>query len=223
MTEATTPTNVIQALARVMEELPAIGKENKSQQGYNYRGIEQITAHAQRLFGKYGIVFVPHVQERKTVDLVVNGKPWTEEQLHVGYTVYGPGGITDKIEVGPVLGLGRDNSDKGANKAITQAYKYALLQTLCISDAKDDADSDHAHEADPEPPTVDLWNTIKAAGLSKAEKAALMENWKADYSFGPGKVPLTKQTELTTLIDSFVGTDPDEPVPALKAGEEPFA
>ena len=142
------PTNVIAALARVMEELPAIGKDQRSEQGYNYRGIEDITAKAQKLLGRYGVVFVPKVLKRRTLDLTINNKPWTQEELKVVYTVYGPGGVSDCITVGPIWGLGRDNSDKGSNKSLTQTFKYALLQALCVADPKDDADRDVAHEAD---------------------------------------------------------------------------
>lgn len=145
------PTNVIEALARVMAELPSIGKDDKAspqQGGYSYRGIEAITGSAQRLLGKYRVVFVPRVVGRKTIELTVNGKPWTEEQLTIVYTVYGPGGLEDRIEVGPLIALGRDNSDKGTNKAMTQAFKYALLQVLCIGDRASDGDGHDAAEAD---------------------------------------------------------------------------
>lgn len=145
--QKTAPTNVVGALAAVMADLPGIGKGEKSAQGYSYRGIEQITAQAQPLLAKYGVVFVPQVLEVETREVIVNGKPWTDERLRVLYTVYGPGGVEDKITVGPVLGIGRDNSDKGANKAMSQAYKYALLQTLCIGDAKDDGDQ-QSHATD---------------------------------------------------------------------------
>jgi hypothetical protein len=148
------PANVIQALARVMLELPGIGKTNQSEQGYNYRGIEAITAHAQQLLGRYCVVFVPRVVERKTVEFSINNRPWTEDQATIIYTVYGPGGVEDKIEVGPLIALGRDNSDKGMNKCMTQAFKYALLQTLCIGDHKDDADGEEAHQADARPEQV---------------------------------------------------------------------
>lgn len=140
------PTNVIQALARVAEELPGIGKDATAapaQGGYSYRSIEAITAAAGHLLGRYGVVFVPRVVDRRmpVVEMNVGGKPWTEEQLTIVYTVYGPGGMEDRIEVGPLIALGRDNVDKGTNKCMTQAFKYALLQVLCIGDNKDDADS----------------------------------------------------------------------------------
>jgi hypothetical protein len=155
------PSNVIEALTCVMADLPAIGKDGQAAQqqgGYAYRGIEQITAHTQGLFAKYGVVFTPHVVSYEVRELTVNGKPWTDVYELVEYTVYGPGGREDCIKVGPLLAIGRDNSDKGANKCLTQAYKYALLQALCISDAKDDGDQ-ASHVADApkaEPEFVDL-------------------------------------------------------------------
>ncbi len=149
--DAPQPSNVIEALAAVMRDVEGIGKDGKSEQGYRYRGIEQITAALQPLLGKYGVVFVPQVTGRWTKDLTVNNKPWTEEQFTIEYTVYGPGGVTDFIKVGPIFGFGRDNSDKGANKAMSQAFKYALLQTLCIGDSKDDGDQQtHATDSGPE-------------------------------------------------------------------------
>ena len=138
--------NIIEALTRVMDELPGIERSNRSDQGYNYRGIELITRHVQGLFAKHGIVTAPRVKQVTMRELTVNNRPWTEHEVHVGYRFYGPGGTQDYIDV-ELVGLGRDNSDKGTNKALTQAYKYALIQTLCIGDGKDDADQ-QTHEAD---------------------------------------------------------------------------
>lgn len=149
------PGNVVEALCRVMADLPGIGRTEQSEQGYSYRGIENITRHAQHLLARYGVVFVPKVLRREVKDFTINSRPWTEDQAWVVYTVYGPGGLDDRIEVGPLVGLGRDNSDKGMNKALTQAFKYALIQTLCIGDAKDDPDADVAREADAHVAPVD--------------------------------------------------------------------
>lgn len=149
MTEARAG-NVVEALCRVARDLPAIGRDQTAsaqQGGYAYRGIEQITKHVQSLFAQHGVVFTPHVRSYEVRDLVINGKPWTDIYEMVEYTVYGPGGVEDRITVGPILAVGRDNSDKGGNKCLTQAYKYALIQALTISDAKDDADG-ATHEAD---------------------------------------------------------------------------
>jgi hypothetical protein len=142
--------NVTEALAAVMAELPGIGKDGKAdpaQGGYRYRGIEQITAHAQTLLAKHGVVPYPRVKgDPKIVPITVNSKPWTDTILKVEYRFkHGP---SDTEELaGPFIGIGRDNSDKGANKCMTQTFKYALIQVLCIGDKADDADG-QSHEAD---------------------------------------------------------------------------
>ena len=136
--------NVTEALRRVMAELPGIGKDERAdprQGGYAYRGIEAITRQVQPLLARHGVVLAPHVHSHEVVDIEVNGKPSTDTRLLVSYSVFGPGGPDDRIEVGPILAIGRDNADKGANKCLTQAFKYLLLQLLCVSDSKDDADA----------------------------------------------------------------------------------
>lgn len=164
MTEEARAANVIEALGRVMRDLPGIGKDQQAsaqQGGYAYRGIEAITAEAQGLFARHGVVFTPHVLSYEVRDLVINNKPWTDVYEMVEYTVYGPGGVSDCIKVGPILSIGRDNSDKGGNKCLTQAYKYALTQTLTISDGKDDGDG-ATHEADARSETLPVDTEFEA-------------------------------------------------------------
>lgn len=229
------PANVIQAIARVMEELPGIGRDSKSPQGYSYRGIEAITAEAQKLCGRYCVVFAPRVTERTTIDLVVGGKPWTEEQLKVEYDVYGPGGVDDKIVVGPLIGLGRDNSDKGANKSMTQAYKYALIQVFQIGDAKSDSDNDKAHEADapPDPSTWferngwkdkaehDEWRTETVASLKASTDAlkASVKNWSVTNGLDLNRaIPKGLADALDAYLDKLAAPiDRTEPTTSPEA------
>lgn len=134
-----TDTNVITALAAVMKELPAIGKGDKSPEGYAYRGIEAITKHLQPLLAKHCVIITPS-------STIVDVRPspamkegWQDVQITVDWRIFGPGGPSDVIEA-RTSGIGRDKSDKGANKAQTQAYKYLLLHLLSIADKADDAD-----------------------------------------------------------------------------------
>jgi len=138
--------NVIEALRRVMRDLPAIGKDQKAsaeQGGYAYRGIEQITRAAQSLFARHGVLLVPSGIVSWERDVVLVGRDkreWHDDRVLVAYRAYGPGGVDDYIDVGPIPAIGRDGADKGANKCMTQAFKYALMQLLCISDRADDND-----------------------------------------------------------------------------------
>jgi hypothetical protein len=194
MTERPAPSSVIQAISRVMEDLPGIGKDDKAdpaQGGYRYRGIEAITRAAQALFAKHGVVFVPRVLSHEIQNITVNNKPWTDTLLSVEYTIYGPHhrevmadgtvGPDDFITAGPFLAIGRDNSDKGANKCMTQAFKYLLLQLLVVSDAKDDGDQG-SHEADAPLPVVseELRATLKRqiSNLPEDAQDRLRQTWK---------------------------------------------
>lgn len=211
--------HVIEALSRVMRDLPGIGKDQQAsaqQGGYAYRGIEQITQHTQGLFAEHGVVFIPRVVHHEIRELVVNGKPWTDTIELVEYDVYGPGGVEDRITVGPILAIGRDNSDKGANKCLTQAYKYALLQALSISDAKDDADGT-THEADavpPPDPRISQSNAeamiakIEAAGLTVSEVVKLGTAGRTDDAY---EVHKTEVRAVRAALDNLTPA-PDEAV-----------
>lgn len=199
----TAPANVTEALAKVIAEIPGIGKDQTAapqQGGYAYRGIEQITKHVQPLFAKYGIVVAPHVHSFEVDHIEVNGKPWTDTRCLISYTVYGPNGTDDRIEVGPFLTIGRDNADKGANKCATQGYKYLLLQMLCISDAKDDGDQQSV-EADSRPRAPQLPPGMVPAGAAKQRLLAAYEGDKtaAAQAWGDrGSNPIAEE-ELAAL------------------------
>jgi len=131
---------VQQALAQIMAELPAIGKGGKAsvaQGGYAYRGIEQITSHLQPLLAKHGVVIAPYATVISIQPAPGMKESWTDTVLQVTWKILGPD--ADYVEA-QTVGIGRDNADKGANKAMSQAFKYLLLDLFCISDAKDDND-----------------------------------------------------------------------------------
>jgi hypothetical protein len=151
------PHDVVSALARVQLEIGGIRKmtaRERQQRGLSapeetgvkwaYRGIDQIASAAQPLFGRYGIVISPELQHHVVDDIVVNGKPWTDTTVIVKWRIYGPGGTSIKART---IGIGRDNSDKGYNKAMTGAYKNLLLRLLTVGDPQDDTDQ-HAHPTD---------------------------------------------------------------------------
>lgn len=157
-----TSTTVHQAIAAVMGELGGIGKDAKSPQGYSYRGIEAITKEIRPLLAKHGVVIVPRAEVFDTRACAGMKEGWQDTYMNVEWTIVGPDG--SRLDASTV-GIGRDNSDKGANKAMTQAYKYLLLDLFAISDASDDADGlsyeDHTQERTPAPVT-DIKSRTKA-------------------------------------------------------------
>ena len=141
------PANVYEAVARVMEELPAIGKDEQAPAamgGYAYRGIEAITAHASKLCGRYRVLLIPKVVKRRVEPITIQNRPWTETTCKIVYRVVGPGGAGDEFKLGPIYAVALDNSDKGQNKVMTQAYKQALLQLFMVGEKAHDVDSQAA-------------------------------------------------------------------------------
>jgi hypothetical protein len=191
--QATEAVPVQVALARIMGELPAIGKDDKAPAnmgGYAYRGIELITRHLQPLLAKHGVVIIPEVIERHTEHAPDARPAWQDTYLVVRWHIVGPDGST---LVACTHGVGRDHTDKGTNKAQTQAYKYLLMHLFCIADAKDDvdgADTSAAHAPAPPSPDVlaaaDLYGQLRALRgtpladelkvWAKAQGGSLMEN-----------------------------------------------
>lgn len=150
------------ALARIIAEMPAIGKDQQmgsGQFGYAYRGIEQITQHVQPLLAKHGVVIVPRYSLISLIP-ALDAKPgWQDAVVSAEWTIVGPDGSTLTAQT---LGIGRDNSDKATNKAASQAFKYLLLQLLCIADSKDDADGIENTSLREDDPVAELFNQIKS-------------------------------------------------------------
>lgn len=169
--EQPAPISVHEAIAVVMRRMPAIGKDSTApgnMGGYKFRGIEAITSTLQPILGSVGLVIVPVAQS-----IVIDPAPgqkeaWQDVLVKFEWLIVGPDGSTLTAST---YGIGRDHTDKGANKAQTQAFKYLLMHLFCISDSKDDADgADYSH-ADADAPrertpdereTDDLLDRLKA-------------------------------------------------------------
>lgn len=161
-------TTVTQALSLVMAELPAIGKGDRSPEGYSYRGIEAITKHLQPLLARHGVVIVPTASIQNVVPSPAMKDGWQDVYLNVAWAIFGPDG--DSIEA-HTCGIGRDRADKGVNKAQTQAYKYLLLHLLAVADKADDADG-QTYEADRHEPSPAELLYRRLSGVDKGGELA---------------------------------------------------
>lgn len=131
---------VVEALSNVMDDVQAVRKADRNtQQGYVFRGIDAVVNAVGPAFRKHGVVAVPHKSEAKYRDVLTNtGKPSRECTVTVTYRFYGPAG--DFIEC-EVPGESMDFGDKGAPKAMSVAFRIALLQALCIPTDEPEPDS----------------------------------------------------------------------------------
>ena len=130
---------IFQAISAIIGEMGGIGKNQRNKdQGYNFRGIDDVLKELHPLFAKHGVFFAPTVLEREYEERISkSGTVGHVTHLHVHYKVYGPSG--DFVEIS-TWGEGLDYSDKATNKAMTAAFKYAMFELFAIADPDDDAD-----------------------------------------------------------------------------------
>ena len=138
MTEAG---RIYPALLGVLTDLPAIGKDQRNtQQNYQYRGLETITGTLKPLLVKHKVAVVPTVLESRHELRAASGDrqmPMTYLRVRFAFTSLEDGSTVEAVTEGE----GSDYGDKGSNKAMSAAFKYALVQTLCIADF-DDSDAE---------------------------------------------------------------------------------
>lgn len=180
-------------MARILGELPAIGKNSyNEQQKFHFRGIDDVMNALNPLLAKHGVFFVPDVVERIDSERATrSGSAMYVVNLHVRFRFYGPNG--DFIEASG-WGEGTDMGDKATNKAMTGAMKYVLFQAFAIS--TEEASENDGDNASPE----------QTSGSRRAQHAPLAEQF----------VPSSVAEKLTARMNAL----PDE---AKKACKKEFA
>lgn len=122
----------------IMGEIGYIEKTRKNpQQGYSFRGIDDIYASCQLVLSKHGVFCSPTVIDVKRETRTTHaGGILTYTIMTIVYRFYASDG--SYIDT-TVIGEAMDTSDKSCNKAMSAAQKYAFLQIFCIptSEPKD--------------------------------------------------------------------------------------
>lgn len=124
--------NVHQAIAEAMRLVRAVGKwgQNK-EQNYKFRSIDDFMTALNPAMAKAGVHIVPTVLQRITDDshTTSNNKVMRWVDVEMRFRIFGPAG--DFVDV-ITWGEARDSADKGTNKAMTGAFKYAVMQAFMV-------------------------------------------------------------------------------------------
>lgn len=170
---STKPT-VIEALSAVMAEVQAIGKgDTNKEQGYNFRGIDAVINAVGPVFRKHGVIAVPVKCQANYRDVLTSREKRSREcTVAVTYRFYGPAGDFIDCEV---PGESMDFGDKGAPKAMSVAYRIALLQTLCIPTHDPEPDSESFERAATQPAVATQAQEITAADFADEIQAAVQQ------------------------------------------------
>jgi ERF superfamily len=134
---------VYSAICGVIADLSRVGiaKDKRNvQQGYQFRGIDDVYGALSPLLAKHQLCILPRVVEREVTERPTkSGSVLFYTSLKVAFDfVSALDGSTHAIVT---VGEAMDSGDKSSNKALSAAYKYACLQAFCIP-VEGDTDAD---------------------------------------------------------------------------------
>lgn len=158
--------NIYQKIQAVMQDIQYLAKDDQVSFGTTkYKAIseEKVTTTVRASMIKNGLVMYP-----ETLDITKEGQITT---VNVTYRMVDVDEPNEQIIIAS-CGQGSDTQDKGSGKAMTYAYKYALLRTFAIPTGED-PDKISSAELDAK---QELENPVVNAGLVKAQILGMAKN-----------------------------------------------
>ena len=135
-------------IANILKETKAIGKTEKNQQqGFKFRGIDNVMNELHELFSKNEVFILQEVQSYTTENRPTKSggtNTFTRTTIKFRYMTT-DGSSIETVNVGEAM----DSGDKGMNKAMSIALKYSLLQMFLIpTDEPKEPDANTPEETD---------------------------------------------------------------------------
>lgn len=144
MTEQVDRLGIYEAIPAIMDAVGAVPKGSKNQQqGYAYRGIDDVMKACHTAMSTHGVHVRPVVRDGWRCDQVEIGRGGTRMFHVIGLVDYVFTHQDGSSVTSTVFAEATDSADKAANKAMAAAMKYALCQTFCVpTEDMPDADAD---------------------------------------------------------------------------------
>ena len=199
------PPAVYSAIAAVAGSIAkqGIAKDKRnSQQGYNFRGIDDVYNALAPHLADAGLVILPRVLSRlQTERESRKGDALFNVVVEVEFDfIAAADGSRHTVKT---FGEAMDSADKATNKAMSAAYKYAAMQAFCIPTAGDNDADATSHDVAPRrqaaarrqpaaaapvapsaPPPPALVAQAQAAADRAGFTAEGLESWLDDISNG---------------------------------------
>jgi hypothetical protein len=187
-------TAIYKCMSNIMSDIGHIGKDQKnSQQGFNFRGIDQTYNALHGIMAKHGVFCTAEILNKTREERTTSrGGVLAFTCLRIRYTFHATDGSSVSTEV---EGEGMDSGDKSSNKAMAIGHKYALLQAFLIptEEQKDPDYEVHEVVAQPDKSVIEKlslaasygtktfreeWKKVKPADRKAVTKDQIAE-WKA--------------------------------------------
>jgi hypothetical protein len=130
---------VYQAITAITAELAhsGIAKTHRNEEGeYSYRSIEDVLSALAPLLARHRLCVLPRILSREAVRF---GRAGQLVSVQAAFDLVSA--LDGSVHTVQSYGEALDDSDKGTAKAISSAYKSAMLQAFCIPVPQEDADA----------------------------------------------------------------------------------
>ncbi|WP_210453498.1 ERF family protein [Pantoea ananatis] len=131
----------ISAVAKEMSEQGISKDRENRQQGFSFRGIDQVYNALAPMLAKHGLVILPRITERTVTERTTQKGGvlfYVVVKAEFDFVATEDGSKHTVITYGEAM----DSGDKATNKAMSIAYKYAAFQAFCIPTEQTAIDAD---------------------------------------------------------------------------------
>lgn len=197
---------VYESMSAIAKEVATvgIGKERRNQsQNYNFRGIDDVQNLMAPLLAKHHLLMLPEITKRECIERT------SKSGGAMFYTVVDVTFCFISSEDGSkhcikTVGEAMDSADKGTNKAMSAAYKYAAIQAFCIpTEGTPDADGESPEVISRQSPNQKEWGTQPEAKEEvKINKAEVIKNLGA-WIYDVLNPETFQRTDDTVLFTAF--------------------
>ncbi|EKU4731051.1 ERF family protein [Citrobacter sp. Cf084] len=179
-----TEKKVYTAISAVAKDMATTGisKDRKNaQQGFNFRGIDQVYNALAPALVNHGLLILPRITERTVTERT------TQKGGVLFYVVVKADFDFVSTEDGSIhtvttYGEAMDSGDKATNKAMSIAYKYAAFQAFCIPTEETAIDADaevhHLKPADADQILAEFTQYAGAESDSKKLQEQYASTWQ---------------------------------------------
>lgn len=179
MTAANSVYDCIVAVANELAQTGVSKGRKNEQQGYQFRGIDDVLNALSPLLAKHQLVILPRVLSRTVVERASrNGGVLFFVTVECAFDFVSAADKSTHTVI--TYGEAMDSGDKATNKAMSAAYKYAAVQAFCIPVEGVALDADlTTHE--PEPLSAAVRGLVLQAAVSEPAAAPATGNHPVGY------------------------------------------
>lgn len=170
----------ISAVARDMATTGISKDRINAQQGFNFRGIDQVYNALAPALVNHGLLILPRITERTVTERTTQKGGvlfYVVVKADFDFVSTDDGSIHTVTTYGEAM----DSGDKATNKAMSIAYKYAAFQAFCIPTEETAIDADaEVHHVTPQAAEDALREFADKAALSQSIdelRAAYKDVW----------------------------------------------